>query len=221
IVAAVIPGGHDHNNTGLPSCFYGLAQRIYFIALKNRPSKRQVDYSDVVLRFQSDGALNSRDNETVSAVAIAVDHLEVDQADVRRNSGKIAERCTAVSADDARDVGSMAIVVVRFATSHQILSVDNSARTIAWVTRVGVQIRSIGDAAVYDSDANPGAIETILLGDVGIHRLEFIVRRYIGPGCRLDRAVRRYISHVRIVGQVGERAAGDGIYSAIQEAERS
>ena len=129
IIAASVSGRHHHDDTGLPSCFHGLAKRIDGIAFKNRASQREVNYFDVILRLQFNRSLNPRDHNAVRAGAGIVEHHQVDQVDSGGDSGVDAIRLAAISAYDSSDVRSVAIGVVRRAPIDEVLRVDYPGST--------------------------------------------------------------------------------------------
>ena len=67
VVTTVVTGRSYYNNACLP-CFFGcLAKRINRVTLEDRTSQREIDYANVVLRFQPDRGLDGGDDAAVGA----------------------------------------------------------------------------------------------------------------------------------------------------------
>src|SRR5438105_4169578 len=62
VATARVSRRRDYHHTCLPSCFGCLTERVLSKAFVNWPSQRKVQDANVVCIFQSDGALDGRNN---------------------------------------------------------------------------------------------------------------------------------------------------------------
>src|SRR6185369_2271675 len=88
VIPAGVAGGHDDHDSRIPGGFHGLAQRIGLVASGDRPPEREVHDTNVVLVLDLDGALDGGNDIAVLADAIAVQHAQVDQVGVGRDSAE-------------------------------------------------------------------------------------------------------------------------------------
>src|SRR6266705_1690393 len=122
----------DYNNDArLPGCLDGLAKRVELVALKYRSAQRQIDDADVVGTFESYGCLNGGNHVAVSADAILIQRPQINEIRIGCNLFEGVEvlragRICAVACDNARDVGSVTVLVVRFGSAIELLRVKNS-----------------------------------------------------------------------------------------------
>ena len=70
--AAIIAGGHYHDDARSPRRFHGLAQRVVGVVIPDGTPERQIDYANVVRAFQRDSPLDPGDHVAVATAAILV-----------------------------------------------------------------------------------------------------------------------------------------------------
>ena len=99
-----------------------------------------------------DGVVERRDDVADVAVAVAVEHLEDDQARARRDAAARAIRIVAVAGDDPGDVRAVAVVVVRERLEvDEVHEMDDA---------IGAEVVVPGgDAGVDDRDADARAVD--------------------------------------------------------------
>ena len=153
-----------HHDPCLPCGFHCLVHRIEGIALKHRPSQRDVHHADVVRALQRDGFLNRSDHAAVRARSVLVQHAQVDEGDIRSHAGirgSIAIACARArtrAADQAGHMGSMPKLVGSCGVAgHKALAVHHAADAVS-IVEIGMSC----DAAINDGHADTGTIEPIL-----------------------------------------------------------
>src|SRR5436189_11818 len=70
----------DHDDDALlTGGLHGLAERIAYAALVDRPAQREIDHTHVVFAFQRHGLLDGGDYDTIVAHAVPVEHSQVEK----------------------------------------------------------------------------------------------------------------------------------------------
>ena len=206
---AVVAGGHHHHDASLPRLFHGQAKRIGLIGFIDRAAQREVDHPDVVLTLQGDGLLNTGNHVAVSAVAILIQHPDIDQVDARGNTldGPIVSAAGGVrtrTGDQPRNVGSV--------TKH----VAGAARGKLFpINNLAADIGIIADAAVDNRYANAGAIHAELISQISTHGGHGLIQHdhRVAP----DGPVGRDVFHIRIIGQFPQHVGRNRIMAGFDQ----
>ena len=106
---ALVADRSDHHDAVEPQYLRGASQRTDVVGLLQRRVDRQVDHSDVVHILVVQNPLHGRDRVGLIGHAGVIADPQADQVDLGGDAHVGAIRETAVPADDARDVGAMAV----------------------------------------------------------------------------------------------------------------
>ena len=110
---AVIAGRRDDDEAGLDRALDRLANRVVLVALRRRRAQRQVHDADAELLAEPDREVDRLDDVGRFALAVRIEHLQVDQVRGRRHAGIGAVDCVLETArrDDAGDVRAVPVEV--------------------------------------------------------------------------------------------------------------
>src|SRR3989441_3174669 len=132
--------------SGFPGGLDGFTQRVLGVAFEYRAAEREIDDPDLVLLAQLDGLLKGGNHRAVGPLAVLVEDAQIDQIGVRPNASECpradrAARIYSVARDDARNVLTVSVMVVR-AAPHEILVVNNPWRARGGVGSAGRRIQA-------------------------------------------------------------------------------
>ena len=150
-----------HDDARVYRALGGERERIGVERLGHGRADRQVDDADVPAGFVGDGVVDRRDGRADRAVTLLVEHLERDDGRARRDAAVQAGGVEAVAGDDAGDVRTVTVVVVR--ACAVVDEVDGVGHAKA--ARTGpAQEREVvvaADTGVDDGDADARAVEAV------------------------------------------------------------
>ena len=86
VVAPVVPCGDHDDDSGIPGLLHRLAQGIHRVALKNWTAERKIDYANIVLVLERDGALNRGNDGAIGRRSVVIQSPKTDNIHIRRDS---------------------------------------------------------------------------------------------------------------------------------------
>ena len=205
VITTGVAGRHHYHNACFPGGFHRLAYRVKRITLKYLASERKIDDPDVVSIFELDGPLNSGNHLAIVASAVRRQHPQIDDVGVGSDTGVllgiVALRVASVPGDDAGHMRPMPVTIGSAGVAgNKTLAVHDAGTGAAGF----LQVIMAGDAAINDRNADPRAIERILLpGDISQHCGGRVVE---GGGIR---PVGRDISDIVMGFQKGQQLRGN------------